>query len=268
MFKKTIKLAFLAIITPILVIGITKAQVIEREGIEEIIVTAQKTEQNIQEVPIAVTAFDSGSLELQQIETFGDIQFNAPNITFTKGNFTGSNFVIRGVNSYTVAASGDSGVAFHINNVPVPTRIFETEYYDLERVEILRGPQGTLYGASSTGGSVNMLFASPSDEFESSVELEVGDYDHRKIKAMINAPISDGLSMRIAGLMLERNGFSENLFPGREGEDLDGRDITSWRFTLRGELSENTSASLTYWNFEEDDNRSRIGRQMLSLIHI
>ena len=68
--------------------------------------------------------------------------------------------------------------------------------------------------------------------------------------------------MRIAGLMLERNGFSENLFPGKEGEDIDGRDITSWRFTLRGELSENTTATLTYWNFEEDDNRSRIGRQM------
>ena len=262
MFKKTLKLAFLAIIIPVFFTGIANAQVIEREGIEEIIVTAQKTEQNIQDVPIAVTAFDTGSLELQQIETFGDIQFNAPNITFTKGNFTGSNFVIRGVNSYTVAASGDSGVAFHINNVPVATRIFETEYYDLERVEILRGPQGTLYGASSTGGTVNMLFANPSDEFESSVELEVGDYDHRKIKAMVNAPISDSLSLRIAGLMLERNGFSENLFPGREGEDLDGRDITSWRFTLRGEISDNTSAKLTYWNFEEDDNRSRIGRQM------
>ena len=103
MFKKILKLAFLAIIIPVFITGITNAQVIEREGIEEIIVTAQKTEQNIQDVPIAVTAFDTGSLELQQIETFGDIQFNAPNITFTKGNFTGSNFVIRGVKSNTVA---------------------------------------------------------------------------------------------------------------------------------------------------------------------
>ena len=262
MLKQTISIAITAILIPILFNGAVNSQVLEREGIEEIIVTAQKTEQNIQDVPIAVTAFDAGSLELQQIETFGDIQFNAPNITFTKGNFTGSNFVIRGVNSYTVAASGDSGVAFHINEVPVPTRIFETEYYDLERVEILRGPQGTLYGANSTGGSVNMLFASPTDEFESSVELEIADYDHRKLKAMVNMPIADGLSMRVAGLMLERNGFSENLFPGKEGQDLDGRDITSWRFTLQGELSDNTTAKFTYWNFEEDDNRSRIGRQM------
>jgi len=84
MIKKTFKLAILATILPIFIIGISNAQVIEREGIEEIIVTAQKTEQNIQDVPIAVTAFDTGSLELQQIETFGDIQFNAPNITLQK----------------------------------------------------------------------------------------------------------------------------------------------------------------------------------------
>ena len=119
MLKKTISIALSAILLPIFFVGIANSQVLEREGIEEIIVTAQKTEQNIQDVPIAVTAFDAGSLELQQIETFGDIQFNAPNITFTKGNFTGSNFVIRGVNSYTVAASGDSGVAFHINEVHI-----------------------------------------------------------------------------------------------------------------------------------------------------
>ena len=92
MIKKTFKLAILATILPIFIIGISNAQVIEREGIEEIIVTAQKTEQNIQDVPIAVTAFDTGSLELQQIETFGDIQFNAPNITFTKGNTLGLQF--------------------------------------------------------------------------------------------------------------------------------------------------------------------------------
>ena len=261
MLNKTISIAISAIIMPVFLVGVAFSQALERQGIEEIIVTAQKTEQNIQDVPIAVTAFNTESLELQQIETFSDLQFNAPNITFTKGNFAGSNFVIRGVNSYTVAASGDGGVAFHINEVPVATRIFETEYYDLERVEILRGPQGTLYGANSVGGTVNMMFASPTDEAESSVEVEVGDYGHRKFKAMVNMPLADGLALRVAGLSLQRDGFSDNLFPGRE-TDVDGRDITSWRFTLQAELSENTTAKFTYWNFEEDDNRARIGRQM------
>ena len=262
MLKKTISVIVLTIIIPVFFVGVAYSQALERQNIEEIIVTAQKTEQNIQDVPIAVTAFSSENLELQQIETFSDLQFNAPNITFTKGNFSGSNFVIRGINSYTVAASGDGGVAFHINEVPVPTRIFETEYYDLERVEILRGPQGTLYGANSTGGVVNMIFAEPTDEFGSSVEVEVGDYGHQKIKAMVNAPLTDSVYMRVAGLMLQRDGFSTNMFPGKQGEDIDGRDITSWRFSLKADLSENTTAQLTYWNFEEDDNRARIGRQM------
>ena len=109
---------------------------------------------------------------------------------------------IRGVNSGTVAASGDGGVAFHVNSVPVPTRVFETEYYDLEAVEILRGPQGTLYGANSTGGVVNMKFAKPTEVFEGAVDLEVADYNHRRIKGVINMPITEIVSMRIAGMML------------------------------------------------------------------
>ena len=186
MLKKTLPIAIKAIFIPILFIGVVNAQTLERGGIEEIIVTAQKTDENIQDVPIAVTAFSTESLELQQIETFGDLQFNAPNITFTKSNFTGANMTIRGVNSGTVAASGDGGVAFHVNSVPVPTRVFETEYYDLEAVEILRGPQGTLYGANSTGGVVNMKFAKPTEVFEGAVDLEVADYNHRRIKGVIN----------------------------------------------------------------------------------
>ena len=75
-------------------------------------------------------------------------------------------------------------------------------------------------------------------------------------------PIAENVSMRIAGMMLERDGFTENQFPGKEGEDIDGRDITSWRMTVSAELSENTTATFTYYNFEEDDNRARIGKQM------
>ena len=107
-------------------------------GIEEILVTAQRAEENIQDVPVAVTAFTSDSLELQQIDTFGDLQFNAPNITFTRGNFTGSSMSIRGVSSAAVAASGDGAVGYHLDGVPLPTSVFETEYYDIEGVEILR----------------------------------------------------------------------------------------------------------------------------------
>ena len=102
MLKKNLSIAIVAIFVPIFFVGIVNSQTLERGGIEEIIVTAQKTDENIQDVPIAISAFSTESLELQQIETFGDLQFNAPNITFTKSNFTGANMTIRGVNSGTV----------------------------------------------------------------------------------------------------------------------------------------------------------------------
>ena len=231
-------------------------------GIEEILVTAQRAEENIQDVPIAVTAFTSDSLELQQIDTFGDLQFNAPNITFTRGNFTGSSMSIRGVSSAAVAASGDGAVGYHLDGVPLPTRVFETEYYDVEAVEILRGPQGTLYGANSSAGTVNLIFGKPSDEFEGSLEVEIADYNHQKLTAMVNMPLTNSLRLRASGMSLQRDGFSTNMFPGKEGEDIDGRDINSWRFVLEADLSENTIARLTYMDFEEDDNRARAGRQM------
>ena len=123
-------------------------------GIEEILVTAERSEASIQDVPIAVSAFGSSALELQQIETFGDLQFNIPSITYTRGNFAGGSMSIRGVASAAVAASGDGAVAYHLDSVPLPTSIFETEFYDVERVEVLRGPQGTLYGANATAGTV------------------------------------------------------------------------------------------------------------------
>ncbi len=234
-------------------------------GIEEILVTAERSEQSIQDVPIAVSAFDSDALELQQIETFGDLQFNIPSITYTRGNFTAGSMSIRGVASAAVAASGDGAVAYHLDNVPLPTSIFETEFYDVERVEVLRGPQGTLYGANATAGTVNLIFAKPTNEASASVELEYGDYDSRKLKLAMNMPFSDSLRLRVSGMSLRRDGFSINMFPGKEGEDVDGREISSYRAILEADLSENTIARFTFMNFEEDDNRARAGRQMCKM---
>ena len=242
--------------------NLVNAQTNTASGIEEILVTAQRAQENIQDVPIAVSAFSSDSLELQQIDTFGDLQFNAPNITFTRGNFTGSSMAIRGVSSAAVAASGDGAVGYHLDGVPLPTRVFETEYYDVESVEILRGPQGTLFGANSSAGTINLIFGKPTSEFEGSADIEIGDYNHQKITAMVNMPLTSNLKLRASGMALQRDGFSNNMFPGKEGEDIDGRDITSWRFVLEADLSENTTARLTYMDFEEDDNRARAGRQM------
>ncbi len=239
--------------------GTANAQAIKGQTYDEIVVTAQRSEENVQDVPIAVTAFSSENLEMQQIEAFSDLQFNTPNMTFTKGNFTGVNMTIRGVSSATVAASGDSGVSFHINEAPLPTRVFEIEYYDLQRVEVLRGPQGTLFGRNATGGVVNMVTARPTQEFEADIEIETGEYNHFKTKGMLNMPLTEKLALRVAGITLQRDGFTKNLY---DGTDIDDRDIFSYRGTLSYDFDEDTSAWVMYSKFDENDKRARIGRQM------
>ena len=140
----------------------TPATTKDTQVIDVVIVTAQRREENLIDVPIAVAAFSGEALERRQIDQATDLQLNVPNVSYTKTNFTGSNFQIRGIGVSSVAASGDSGVETHFNSMPIKNpRLFETEYFDVQRVEVLRGPQGTLYGRNATGGAVNVIARKP-----------------------------------------------------------------------------------------------------------
>ncbi len=122
-------------------------------GFEEIIVTAQRQAQSLQAVPIAVSAFSAENLDKQQIQNSSDLQLSLPNVTFTKTNFTSSSFTIRGIGDLCVGVSCDAATGIHLNDMPmVSSRLFETEFFDLERIEVLRGPQGTLLRAKCNIG--------------------------------------------------------------------------------------------------------------------
>ncbi len=230
-------------------------------AIEEIVVTAQKRAESLQDVPISVSAFDMEALEARQIDTFSDLQFNVPNVSYTKTNFSGNNFQIRGIGTLLVAASADSGVAMHVNDVYLNSpRIFETEYYDMEQVEILRGPQGTLYGRNATGGAVNLKTVRPViGEMAAVGEVQLGNYDHRKAKGALNIPINDYMAARIAGIYLDRDGYTDNLVTGN---DIDSRDQWSVRGSLRIEPTERTTIDIIGHYFEEDSTRSRSQKQL------
>jgi outer membrane receptor protein involved in Fe transport len=229
--------------------------------IDRVIVTAQKREENLIDVPIAVSAFDSVALDRKQIDQATDLQLNVPNVAFSKGNFTGSNFQIRGIGVSSVGASSDSGVETHFNSMPVRNpRLFETEYFDVERVEVLRGPQGTLYGRNATGGAVNVLARKPKQgEFSGNLELEAGNYGEMKAKGALNIPVGNTLSMRFAAIDYQRDGFTQNLFTGN---DVDGRDQWSGRGAIRFTPSENTDMTLTVNYYSEDSTRARNLKQM------
>ncbi len=226
----------------------------------EVVVTAQKREEAIQDVPIAVSAFSQDSLEKAKIDGGPNLVLAIPNVNFSKGNFTGYNFQIRGVGAKLVAASGDAGTGIHLNNAPLTANnLFESEFFDVERVEVLRGPQGTLYGRNATGGVVNVITAKPTDEFEASLRGEVGNYNSRKLRGMVNIPLGEMLAVRFAGSMLVRDGYGDNL---TTGNDVDDRDLWNTRITLGFTPTDTFNTSLMWDHFEEDDKRSRIGKQL------
>lgn len=226
-----------------------------------IIVTAQRQAQSLQEVPLAVTAFDAEALQAQQIENASDLQLTLPNVSFTKGNFTGSTFTIRGIGDLCVGVSCDSATGIALNSAPLfNTRLFETEYFDLERIEVLRGPQGTLFGRNATSGVVNIVTAKPDlNAFSGSAQFEYGNFDSIRAQAMLNLPIGDTLGARVAGFFLRRDGFTENLF---NGDDIDGREQFAVRASLRWEPGPDTTLDLMGYYFEEDDDRLRIQKQL------
>jgi iron complex outermembrane recepter protein len=228
---------------------------------EEIIVTAQRTSETLQDVPIAVSAFNAEALEKQQIENSSDLMLTLPNITFTKTSFTSSSFTIRGVGDLCVGVSCDQATGVHVNGSPTPsTRLFETEFFDMERIEVLRGPQGTLFGRNATSGVVNLITAKPRiGDFAASVEGEYGNFSSMKVKGMVNLPIGDTIALRAAGYWLDRDGYTLNLFDNKRYDD---RNMYAVRGSLRWEPGENTTIDLMAYYFKEDDHRLRIQKQL------
>ncbi|HEX5775820.1 MAG TPA: TonB-dependent receptor, partial [Caulobacteraceae bacterium] len=230
--------------------------------VEALIVTAQKREENIQDVPIAISAFSQKDLEAQKIEGGFDLLKAIPNVTFSKNNFTSYNFSIRGVGTKAISATTDPGVSVSFNNTGlIQNRLFEQEYFDIERVEVLRGPQGTLYGRNATSGVINVISAKPDlNDFEGFLKGEVGNYDTKRISAMVNIPlIDDRFAIRVAGALTDRQGYDFNEVTGNP---VNGRSLWSVRVTLGFEPTETFRGNLIWERFEEDDDRLRTGKQL------
>jgi iron complex outermembrane recepter protein len=181
------------------------------EGIEDIIVTAQKREEPIQETPIAITALDQSMLNQAGIVNAEGLTAIVPNVGVRPFN---NSIVIaaRGVSNENTSNLGDPSLAFHINGVYVARpRGAASLFYDVERVELLRGPQGTLYGRNSTAGALNIITRRPDfDRFAVGADFSYGNYDAMTARGYINVPIADNFALRGAILYTERDGYSIN----------------------------------------------------------
>ncbi|MDF7775615.1 TonB-dependent receptor [Sphingomonas sp. AOB5] len=230
----------------------------EQDGIPEIVVTAQKREESLQDVPLAVTSLSEESLKSRGVSGAEDLRTQVPNLSFSRTTVDNFNVQIRGIGTPLVDPSADSAVGIHVNNVPLTTsRIGDTDFFDVERVEVLRGPQGTLYGRNATAGVVNVITAKPKRDFSASLTAGMGNYGEMKFTGYVNAPLGNMFSLRAAGYYLSREGYSQNTFTGNDADD---RKLWATRLTLGFEPASGFRSYLMWEHFYENDRRQSSSR--------
>ncbi len=230
-------------------------------GIESVVVTSSKIKGDIQTVPIAITALSQEQLTSRQIAGGPDLVKEVPNLTFSKTNFSGYTIQIRGIGTQAISVTTDPAFAVALNDIPfIRNHFFEQEFFDVNQVEVLRGPQGTLSGRNATAGVVNVVSAKPTDQFEAMASADWGNYYNRRYEGMANIPIvDDRLDLRVAGEWTKRNGYTINELTGN---NVDGRDLWSSRVTLGWKPADNFQAYLVWEHFQENDDRMRTAKQL------
>ncbi len=230
-------------------------------SVETVVVTSSKIKGDIQTVPIAITALSQEQLTSRQIAGGPDLVKEVPNLTFTKTNFSGYSIQVRGIGTQAISVSTDPAVAVALNDIPfIRNHFFEQEFYDVNQVEVLRGPQGTLYGRNATAGVVNVVSAKPTDQFEAMLSADWGNYANRRYEGMVNIPIlDDRVDLRIAGEWTKRDGYTKNRITG---DQVDGRDLWSTRVTLAWKPLANLQSYLVWEHFQESDDRMRTAKQL------
>jgi iron complex outermembrane receptor protein len=182
-------------------------------GLEEIVVTARRVQENLQAVPTAITAFTATELKEQQIFSFGDIANNVPNLNLqTQFGEPATPFItIRGFSNGTLNPSVDSPVGLYVDDVYIGRAVGAAfDLADLEQLEVLRGPQGTLFGRNATGGALSFHTKKPTGEFDAHLDTTFGDYGLKRVKATVDTPEFAGFSARLTVLHSENGGYVKN----------------------------------------------------------
>ncbi len=200
-------------------------------GLEEVVITAQKRQQSLQDVPLSVSAFTGDMLkEGRMADIRGIVDFTPGFSGKTEDGFTDA-LAMRGIATNDFGIGGDPSVAMFVDGIwSGRTGGVMTAMYDVERAEVVKGPQGTLFGRNSIAGAVSVITNKPDSVFGASAELTLADYDHVEADAMVNIPLNDQWALRVAGYVLDNKGFLENL---QGGDDLGFHEVSAGRVSLR-----------------------------------
>lgn len=223
--------------------------------LEEVVVTARRREESLQEIPMAVQAITADAMQAQGIYNIQQITDFAPNVVLTEDQRQNdTRFYVRGIGGGFSNPAQVFGVGMYVDGHYMSGSLGAfMSTVDIERVEVLRGPQGTLFGKNTTGGALSLITAKPGPDFESYVTLRAASFGETGVRAMINTPISDNLFFRGNYATETTDGFYTNK---RTGGDMGGTDQESWGLALRWEASDSWTIDAKYLaSYDRDDNQ-------------
>lgn len=243
-------------VLPLVVFGLPGAAFAKDLSLEEVVVTAQKRQQNAQTVPVTVDTFSSIDMENTGALILEDIQDYIPGFKVGDedvhgGGITQSQLIVRGVEGSNISTGGDPSVATFYDEVYLPRAATTVAFSDMQQVEVLKGPQGTLFGRNAAAGVVNMIPNAPSSEFEGMLSSRVGNYGLRRYEALVNLPLSNGLALRANALSNQRDAVIENFGPSPN--DPREQDNQAARLALRWDAMDRLTLQLAY-DYDQVDN--------------
>jgi iron complex outermembrane receptor protein len=241
--------------------------IVQAQVLEEVVVTAERRSQSIQDVPLSVAAIGGDDITVGKISDLNDIAFAVPGVSFNQFNVGEPRFYRRGIGNSSDSAASDQAVGVFLDEVYIGrTGGVGFDLFDLERIEILRGPQGTLYGKNTNGGAINIVTTRPSQEGEVKLSASAGNYSMYNVNGLVNGGITDTLAGKLVMQYQERDGFGKNVISPDEiatlgdfsnskliggsigasgsGDELDDQEKRSIRGQLLWDISESTSLLL------------------------
>ena len=244
-----------------LIVSLSGFNLVAQE-IEEVVVTSTKKAASIQDLALSVQALTSDDLVEAQITETEDMVELIPGIIQSPGVGSGTNMGIRGMISTTVGANSTAAVQAHINGMQVNQSVFTTiGFYDVSQIDILAGPQGTLFGRNATGGVINAITTPAEHNFDGSMRFEFGEDGQQRVGYAQNFDLSDKLAMRIAAQAYEKDGQILNMHTGNY---VDNRDTSDYRFTFNYEINDTTELTLMHQSHAADDKRSHFNANYCS----
>ena len=226
----------------------------DASGLETIVVSAQRREQVLQEVPITIQVVGNELLDDIAAQNMGDLNGFVPGLVVSSDSPTQPKYQIRGIQTGDFGVGTDSAVGVYVDGV-YSSRSGSSllAFNDIERIEVLKGPQGTLFGRNSAAGAISIVTRKPVDEFDAFLRLRVGEYNKQRVDGMVNVPVADNFAVRVNGVWNQSDGWIED---AATGKDLWPEENWATRVTAKWDITESTSATLS-WDHDEIDQLAR-----------